>query len=469
MNAFKQRSVDMNAWFVKQTSRYLNFFVVANIASLYIYLLWDSFAGDIPALSGGPGDPLFGRGDRFMDWVNTLKSAGLIQPYGLQGQIAMPVYGPLTYMALKPIVIILAFSPAFILLAKLLWLAITAIVIVSFVHNIQRIRRSFHGGSKAISPFLLTSVILLGYPFLFAFDRGNLEMITFGLVAWYLACVFDHKKKRPSESLFCLKKSDLILALAICIKPYTILFALCNIIPIKTGSKAQRKQTLLAFIRSLSIAILISVTSLALLYNGDIVTGYRELKYWQQAFRSGYVIGNTGDLFFCSPFIAIKMILSRLAAPEWAMNLFFQIYPLLALLVAIAVFVIIFRLNSHRTWGKNGATVLLSAIVFTLLIFPYNANEYKAIYALLPFILAYSPQVDKDDSAILSMPITSPRSMTPQSVSIFLCFVLLVNRYSFLGSKTGASMFATLILVLFPILLLFSTDARSRITKNVVP
>jgi hypothetical protein len=56
---------------------YLNLLLLTNSLSLYLYLFWDSLVKGMPALSGGPADPLFIKADRFMDWINTLHSAGL--------------------------------------------------------------------------------------------------------------------------------------------------------------------------------------------------------------------------------------------------------------------------------------------------------------------------------------------------------------------------------------------------------
>jgi hypothetical protein len=434
---------------------YPNVFLLANIASLYLYLFWDALNNKSPALSGAVTDSLFAKQDRFMDWINTLHSAGLTRVYGMENQVAMPVYGPLTYALLKPLAKLNNMLPSLTALPTLAWLGITALVLLSFLHHIKAIRAIVQRESVKIPPVLIASVALLSYPFLFAFDRGNLELITFALVGWYLALTGQQTQQgaRQARGFLSFVKSDIILALAICIKPYTLLFGLCILTQTKGSPSAQLRQAAGGLMRSLLLAILVSVISLALLYQGDLVTGYQELRFWQQQFRAHYVISTAGDIFFPSPFIALKTLLSKLAAPEWLMGRFFSLYPLAALAYCTACFVEIFRSPIRRRWMDGGLAILLTVISVTLLIFPFNANEYKAIYALLPFLIAYRVSTDPDPDAGAMQTRSQVSLINPHSVAIGFCFFLLVNRYGFIGHKLLASIITSLLIGLFPLML----------------
>ncbi len=124
-------------------------------------------------------------------------------------------------------------------------------------------------------------------------------MITLGLVGYYLSLICREGKDRANQRrrIFSFVKSDIILALAVSIKPYTLLFGLCILIQAQGRFFAQMRHTAWALARCLLLVVLLSVISLALLYQGDPVTGYRELHYWQNQFRDLYVIEATGDVF----------------------------------------------------------------------------------------------------------------------------------------------------------------------------
>lgn len=444
---------------------YLNALLFTNITSLYLYLFWDSLVRGMPALSGGPADPLFVKLDRFKDWINTLHSAGMTRPYGLEGQVAMPVYGPVTYAALKPLALALNLIPSSIELSRILWLGITGMVLISLLRNVQMIRAALHPGEQSVSPLLLASTILLGYPFLFAFDRGNLELITLGLVGWYLALICREREEPAPETrqFFSISRSDFVLALAVCIKPYTLLFAICSARQGPSDMRNQLLQVARVFTRILGLAIVLSIFSLAVLYKGDIAFGYREFSHWQKEFRAEYVIGIAGDKFFSSPYIAIKSIMFWVSSPDWLRSLFVKIYPVTALAYCAAAFLVIFRSPFRGTWNRDGLAIMLTTIVATLLLFPFNANEYKAIYALLPFTIAYGGSRKETDGALIPTPLSRSNALRAPSLAIALCFVLLVNRYGLTGNGTLASLISSIAVALFPMLLIRTISNESRI------
>ena len=160
---------------------------------------------------------------------------------------------------------------------------------------------------------------------------------------------------------------------------------------------------------------------------------------------------------------AIKTILLQLSTPGWLMNLFFKLYPIIALAYCAIVFMAIFLSPYRKTWTKDGLTIMLTTIAATLLLFPFNANEYKAIYALLPLVLAYT---GSRNSAEVATCCSGPRReylIRPKTLCIALCFILAANRYGLTGIGALASLVATMAVASFPILLLRSINGESRI------
>jgi hypothetical protein len=446
---------------------YLNLLLLTNSLSLYLYLFWDSLVKGMPALSGGPADPLFIKADRFMDWINTLHSAGLTRPYDLENQVAMPVYGPLTYVALKPLSIALNAMPSSIEISRILWLAITGIVLASVLRNVVTIRAALHPDGQSVSPLLLATALLLGYPFLFAFDRGNLELITFGLVSWFLALIIQRRKEHTPDiqRFLSISRSEFVLALAVCIKPYTLLFAICSSGHDPSDRRTQLRQAAGVITRILGLAIVPSILSMAILYQGDVALGYSELSHWQQEFRASYVIGTAGDKFFSSPYIAIKSIILWLSSPDWLLGVFVKVYPVVVLAYCSIAFLALTCIPCRRIPYRVGLIILLTAIIVTLMLFPFNANEYKAIYALLPFTIAYrGPETSSD--ALISQSPSGEGLIRAQSLAIALCFVLLVNRYGLLGIGTLASLLSSVAVALFPLLLFRTLSDESRINVS---
>jgi hypothetical protein len=174
-------------------------------------------------------------------------------------------------------------------------------------------------------------------------------------------------------------------------------------------------------------------------------------------------------MFFPSPYVALEKLLLKIAAPEWLIGGLFRFYPLAAFAYCTAAFVAIFRSLPRRRWMDGGLTILLSMIVATLLFFPFNANEYKAVYVLLPFLIAYNVPKGPNPAASAIEPKNPAKLINPHSVSVGFCFFLLANRYGLIGNKLWASMITSFVIALFPLLLsaLLARDSVSRAIRPV--
>lgn len=445
----------LRSWMNRASPRYFSLFFLINTAAFYCYLFWDSFLPSGLALAGGSADILFLKNDRFMDWMNTLHSAGLAMPYGLEHQVAMPVYGPLTYLLLRPLADLASSLAQPSALPQVAWMVITLLVLLSVMTHLQMMRRCLYPERDPVSGSELGAAILVSYPFLFAFDRGNLEIITLGLVSWYVCRIVratgSSKRQKPGEFVI----DNLILAIATCIKPYCLIFGLLTLISTPKNLRRMAGSLAKSFSYVIGIALILSLISMLILYPSDPGQGIMEFSQWQARFKSVYIVGDAADIFFVSPFVAMKLALSRHVLAPWSVDMFVHLYPLAAFVVAASTLVATYRSPSFL--GENKLILLLTVLGFILLIFPYTANEYKAIYLLLPFCLAYRsrpsspeqtllPATDRADGMALGL-------LQPECLCIGLCFVLLVNRYGFTGDKFVASMVASMVLLLFPLLL----------------
>jgi len=440
--------------------------------AIYGYLFWDSVSPQACALTGGSPDMLFMRDDRFMDWVNTLRSAALALPYANQGQGAMPVYPPFCYAVLRPLALLLQGSAAGTGLVRAVWIGLTGIVLLEVCRNVDRLCTSLNArrSDQGLLPLLV--LVLVSYPFLFAFDRGNLELIAFGLVSWFVVRLFSPGAESSLPwGVQRIVRSSLILAAAASIKPYTFLFVCLAAVAPDSGSHRQRLGRLLQIgLCTLGFVLLFSVLSLLWLYQGDFAQGIQDYRYWQEQFRKSYVLGGAGDQFFVSPYVAIKRVLLAFAgpAPGSVLRLFSRIYPLLALLVSGAVLLKAYHLCRRRP----NPVISLTAICFGLLVFPYNANEYKAIYLLLPFLLFLHGTGSESDclSTVQAACLDAGGSLwrvfgellrSHAVLSFALCFGLLLNRYGILGHQYWASRLGSLLLIVFPVFFLFPRGART--------
>lgn len=425
---------------------------IINVLALYGYLFWDSFESAVPALVGDRVDPLFLRGDRFMDWVNTLRSAALATPYGLEHQVAMPVYGPFTYALLAPFARSLDGMGHPQVMARLVWVGITGVVVICSVINLHRARVLLDAGAAHVAGSLLLPV-LCAYPFLFAFDRGNLELITLCLVCWYVTRTIRSQLAGSQAHTRGQLVSNLILVLAVSIKPYTLLFVALLLNGPDRTKIVQLRRCVVSLIQVVLMALVLAVASLLVLYRGNLIKGVSEMMFWQNQFKLAYVIGGSGDRFFCSPYVFGKKLLASYGVPDMIMTGFYHLYPWLALAVLACMLLVTWQFvcrNPHPS-------VILAVASFCLLLFPLNANEYKAVYFLIPFSLGFAAVAEDGRRACAS---TNHRSgvfgLTPITATAGLSFIMLVNRYGLLGNNEVASMLTSLLLSVFPVLFLGS-------------
>jgi len=446
----KQGQQERRCWFYCPFN--LGGLAIVNVLAFYSYLFWDSILSSGPALIGSRVDPLFLRGDRFMDWINTLHSAALLTPYGLESQVAMPVYGPLTYVLLAPLARSFGGIVGHPVLARILWLGITAVIVTCVALNLHRTRRLIDPGARDKYDHLLLA-ILLSYPFLFAFDRGNLELITFCFVSWYVARTIRSQVKGGSQGSINGLVSNLILAFAVSIKPYTLLFVALLLVDGQHSRVDQLKQCAIAIIQVVLMTLALSLASLLTLYRGNLLRGASEFMFWQQQFRLSYIIGGSGDRFFCSPYVLLKKLIINAGVSSQLMSAYYRIYPVVGLVIVVCVFVVAWRYV--RLYSVP--SIMLNAISFGLLVIPYNANEYKAIYFLIPFSLGFS--VAKSAIRHVSSSgqgIFGRLGVTPITVSAGLAFFMLINRYGLIGDNLLASLFTSLLLIAFPFLFISS-------------
>ena len=417
-----------------------------NIFSFYSYLFWDIIYRDKPALSGIQSDFLFVRANRMFDWVNTLASSGFEFVYSQTENIAIPCYGPITYLLLRPFSLSINFinnisnnglnffedsNHLKIALSLILWVILAFFLIISSSYFLNIAINVLNSKKSRNDGFLLTLITLMSsYPLLFCFDRGNIELITFFLIIVHMYCVIfneNHRKYLSYIEIICL-------SIAIGMKPYLLLFSIFK--PIYKCDHNNIKEILKSIIYTISkilfISISINIISLIFLYRGNIFSGLNDYLYWQNQFKIQYINQGYGDIFFSSPFILIKQsIPNSLYRSE-----FIKFYPIFTGIISTISLYVSFKF----TRGNFRNNITLTTICFTLLLFPYGANEYKCIYLIIPFLLGINSLSKLKDSDSKNCYFFTKYANT---ISLIFSLAILINRYGlvgnqFLGSTIGS-------------------------------
>lgn len=435
--------------------------VVINVISIYTMLALDR----LPFLRRVHDDGIISlaeRHDRFMDWINPVITSGLSNPYSLTDANANPSYGPLAYLLLRPISAsvtrnALNIQPnasmnivgifTWVLLAATSILA-TALIITSIRQNMCTFGLLKNGFRCRIDPLCLTYV-LLSYPTMFAFDRGNLDLAMLPVVAGYVYCIY--KQSQSQDSLkYSLYWAGILLTIASCVKPYLLIFAIYNsyFLSLPATFKTFRKGFIWIMLIALS-AFIVSIVSLALLSNGfpsiwDVINA-------QKSYYRIYVAGGGGDIWYLSPHTLFKKLIFR-HYTLLSIDQYSAIYAFFSGIASILILRIAMALKAPLVVRS---TIALSAIILAMLIFPSLSNEYKAVYVVIPALLGLSICQESYESISLQ---------SRKLLKISLAFDLFVslNRYSLMGDIRAVSAFSAFSLVVFTVIFVWYGFGRSQ-------
>ncbi|MEB3200550.1 MAG: hypothetical protein VKK62_08505 [Synechococcaceae cyanobacterium] len=425
-----------------------------NLASIYVMLVLDS----LPLIRRLHNDGvinLFRKGDRFMDWINAIHAAGLSDVYALDLNRANPTYGPLTYLLLRPLAHLslaaggrmgLEAEQALRLIGSVSWLLVAAgcLLFTALIASVAQRCQYRVPLRECLFRYpiqgLNLQLILISFPIVFAFDRGNIELVMLPLVSCYVYGVC-HGIRAPSWRLTGQIPGLLLLAMAASMKPYLLAFALFN--PYSASSRLSRSNGLkslawvgLTALISLSLVLL----SLALLQHGNPgMGGYTAaLSNYHQI----YSMQGAGDQWYLSPYTALRILLTDRTS-LLSLNGFTQLYQVLAAVLGILLLTCALRLQA--AW-KLRAIVTLTCVCLMIILFPGLANEYKAIYFIIPLLMGL--QLGRGFEGIAG------RTRQLLISSLALCMFISLNRYGLLGDVRKTSALSALAVGGFSLLLL---------------
>jgi len=465
--------------------------ITTNVLSQVVHLFWDwRFRYKRNYLTGGVGDWLYFRRDRFMDFIHTVRSSDLEQIYSAKENVVTN-YPPFIYLLLKPIGFLRGLRDDQILIntefsefnydtgqmqtfgttpadsfTATIWLLITIACIVvstkmiaSFLVNLESFQFIKTTKQLVVITYLLTfSVLVSSYPLVFAVDRGNLELLTFTLVLVYL--LLNNK----GNNLLVKRIKYFCLAIAVSIKPYVLVFVLIdnyteNGAHLIKGSAYKLLKSRLLWV--VSLVLLINTIALSINYDGDIIRGLIDMREAQSNFFSSYVVSGEGNKFTVSPWNQILFLFDKF---RWDGDSTQRLLAIKSyqLFLGIYCFVIINSIFKIRT-NKLRQILLLIALPCLILVFPYGANEYKAIYLLIPFLICGF--IGSDLLLRISMPSQKIQNHIHfiQTSSLALPFPILINKYQLLADFRLSSALST-ISILFYVFLLPNIIKKAAIT-----
>ena len=317
--------------------------------------------------------PLFAKEQRFNDLTSYIgKTAHLRHGSAALGDAQLPVfnYPPPAAFVYKALLYAIPGH------AVRTYLALLAICILGFAFAVWRAVGTAIVRIDAATAILTTAV--LGYPLLFTADRGNIEAVAWAVAAAGL-CFFLRARYAIAA---------LLIGLACCIKPFSILFLLLLI------RQRKYKEAALAVVTT-GLVTLAAVTVLG----PNPLTVYRNLKPGVSFYKTRYITNLTWldemrfehSLFdgIKSTALTVEMggIRPNMAVSEiprlreqpggWhRVRRLAQFYPF----VAIAAFGLIIAV-----FYKMPLLNQLTALGVTATLLPPNASHYTLLYLYVPF------------------------------------------------------------------------------------
>lgn len=277
--------------------------------------------------------------ERFHDFTVAFDSSKNLNPYSNK----FSVYFPFTYVLIFLFTVFNWVLAYIILFGGFLVFLITAL---------WRHLQSTEVVDRILAVFTL---VIISYPVLFAFERGNFELIVF----IFLGCfVFLYQNNRDNLAV-------ILLACAIAMKVYPAVFAILFVI--------DRKWTQL--IQTACCAALFTALSAALLEGGISSSIYgvqRALLFFEANFiNSVHGLQHNSSIYVPIYLSFIESGTSRYIA---------KYYPLLAVIIFLCAFLYL-KLTVNAFWKK------IAILSFLIILLPQVSYDYKLIYVYLPLIL----------------------------------------------------------------------------------
>jgi hypothetical protein len=281
---------------------------------------------------------LFRPANRWMDFTNNVSYSD--NPYLVAKHY--PVYLPFFYKIASLSLLVNQKTARSIFLI---------VYVLAFFYVAFRQFRLEETAQSLQNTFIISS---LSYPFLFALDRANFEILVFFCLYLYIFLY----RKHPSLSAF-------FLGLAIAMKGFPVILAILLL------ADRRYKEIAIAAIISLSASLLSYAT-----YPGGLVVNVGRHLHVLDLYTKNYVIGNEGLYFGNSLFGALKFF--SILADSQMMSDFSYTILVVAGSTVLAVYVIFIE---KKMWKR------IAVLICALNLFPQVSADYKLLHFFIPIFL----------------------------------------------------------------------------------
>lgn len=319
----------------------LNYMVFLIIVGLLFSVLFHFVQAFVFELNFYPYNTfLFLPSDRFNDFNNIYNATVDLDPF----KAAVSVYPPFAYIVMYP----------FTMFKQYLALAI---MLAGFTLFVWRYVYRTVSGIDAQRRYLKTiALTFMTYPFLFAFDRANIEILVFIFSALF---IYFHQKKEDWKSILCL-------ACAISMKIYPGAFLLLFL--------ADKKYKNI-FYTLLSVAGLTLISMLVL--KGGVMESYYGFINNMDIFRLEYFF-NVSGLHHNLSLFGVLRIAYAYFMPGIAFSELTYSIAMIALFVVISFYLVFVEKEFWRS---------VTIIVLYFLVAPQISFDYKLLHLFIPITL----------------------------------------------------------------------------------
>ncbi len=307
------------------------------------YIMGAYFNSDFPFNSF-----LFNPRGRFSDFFDVFGYSTNFNPYLGDNVSPNRNYFPFAFFFAGLFTFIKAW-PGFILFL--------AISMISFLFLNIYFMRTKGGIADALTVFIMT---FLSFPFLFAMDRGNFELVLFVFLALFM---FFYINEKPFAGA-------VFLSLAIAMKGFPALFILLLI------HKKKYRETLFC----ISLVLILTILPL-LIFHGGFFENARRMYVNMRSYLEVYAMQDGGLNFGCSLFGMLKALLYLFNGTA-DMRSFLNFYNIFSSAIVILLSLYFF-LGRFPLWKKTAGFVILM-ILFTPVSGDYKLlNMFPAFYLFI--------------------------------------------------------------------------------------
>lgn len=301
---------------------------------------------------------LFRPNDRFMDFFNMLPS-----PY-LDGKLFLTQFPFGQRLA-----------QSFSIMPKSIAFLVFATFFITFFTYVNYSNLKVSNSEQNFKNVIIFS--FMTYPFLFTFDRGNIEIFVFLFL--YLFIIFYKKQKILLSIVF--------LSFAISMKLFPAVFL------VLLWSDKYYKEALYAALLVITITLCAYAS-----YDGTLIQAIGDHLVNLNNYNKNYASGNEGLYFGHSLWgviscVKITFIQSSLQFLDFSLSRGYLI-GVFALFILISLYIIFYE---KILWKK------VALLVFAMNLFPYVSADYKLIHLFLPMLLYINTEESDNHDLLYSV------------------------------------------------------------------